>query len=179
MDAGVVERVRSVNADFLDLTPESLGGSGDGSSSSSSSPPFDHIVSLLCITHIPESARPALFLQAARFLKPGGTLYIEDFYDKSRPGSSLTANEVEKLHSVMACPYLPSSSALIADVQSAGFDRVDFDDVSEKWTAFVRARAEKYRASEKPDAELRRFYDVVAEMLGGNVGGVRLTAVRG
>ena len=184
VDAGVVERVRSVNADFVNLTPESLVGGSDGessSSSSSSSSRFDHVVSLLCIMHIPESARLVLFRQAALFLKPGGTMYIEDFYDEScqdGTGSHLTEREVAKLQEVMACPYLPSDSKLIADVQAAGFDSVEFEDVSEKWTAFVRARAEKYRASEKPNAELRSFYDIVAEMLEGNVGGVRLTAVR-
>ena len=182
VDAGVVERVRSVNADFLKITPENLLGGSNGesssSSSSSSSPHFDHIISLLCITHIPESARPALFRQAFHFLKPGGTLYIEDFYDNSSPGSHLTAQEVEDLQTVMACPYLPSRSKYIADVQSAGFERVEFEDVSQKWRAFVRARAERYRAEERQDAELRRFYDVVAEMLEGNVGGVRLCAVR-
>lgn len=180
IDVGVVERVRSVNADFLNLTPENLLGGSDGESSSSSSsfPRFDHIISLLCITHIPESARSALFHHAFHFLKPGGTLYIEDFYDNSSSGSDLTAQEVENLHTVMACPYLPSRSKYIADVQSAGFDHVEFEDVSEKWKAFVRARAERYRAEEKPDAELRRFYDVVAEMLEGNVGGVRLSAAR-
>ena len=178
VDAGVVERVRSVNADFLTLTPESLLGGNDGSPSSSS-PHFDHIISLLCITHIPQSARSALFQQAFHFLKPGGVLYIEDFYDNSLPGSPLTPQETESLQTVMACPYLPSRSKYITDVQSAGFERVEFEDVTEQWRAFVRARAERYRAEERQDAELRRFYDVVAEMMEGNVGGVRLTAVRG
>ena len=177
-DAGVVEMVRSVNADFLSLTPQSLFGGRDGKPVLSSWPRFDHIISFLCITHIPEAARSALFQQAALFLKPGGTLYIEDFYDNSGPGSHLTAQEVENLQTVMACPYLPSASKYITDVQSAGFEQVEFEDVSAKWRAFVRARAERYRAEERQDAELRRFYDVVAEMLEGNVGGVRLSAVR-
>ena len=178
-DAGIVERVRSVNADFLTLTPESLLSDSDGKSSSAFPPRFDHMISFLCINHISGSARSALFHQAALFLKPGGTLYIEDFYNNSCPGSHLTVQEVEKLETVMACPYLPSRSKYIADVQSAGFDRVEFEDVSEKWRVLVRARADRYRAEERQDAELRKFYDVVAEMLEGNVGGVRLSAVRG
>ncbi|KAM0798583.1 S-adenosyl-L-methionine-dependent methyltransferase [Usnea florida] len=177
-DAGIVERVRSVNADFLTLTPESLLSDRDGKSSSASPPHFDHIISFLCINHISESAPSALFHQAALFLKAGGTLYIEDFYNNSRPGSHLTVQEVKKLETVMACPYLPSSSKYIADVQSAGFERVEFENVSEKWRVLVRARADRYRAEERQDAELRKFYDVVAEMLEGNVGGVRLSSVR-
>lgn len=184
VDAGIVQRVRSVNADFLSLTPESIvvGSGRDSSLSSSSCERFDHVVSLLCIMHIPESARSILFLQAARFLEPAGKIYIEDFYDKScqsNPVSHLTERELRQLHEVIACPYLPSASRYLADVAAAGFDDIEFEDVSEKWTQLVRTRADKYRVSEKPHATLQKFYDFVAEMFeGGSVGGVRMTAVR-
>lgn len=185
----IVEGVRSVNADFLSLTPESLGavvvgggGGGGGGSSNGEAPSaqFDHVVSFLCILHMPASARSPLFLQAARFLHTGGRMYIEDFYDRSGTASHLTAKELRQLHEVVACPYLPSASVYIADVEAAGFDRVEFEDVSEKWAGLVRERAEKYRADEEmPNAALQEFYDTVAELFeGGNVGGVRLTAVR-
>ena len=179
VDPRVVERVRSVNADFLSLTPESLIVGNEGPSSSIR---FDQIISLLCITHIPESARPALFRQAARFLKPGGKMYIEDFYDKSCTRdtvSHITRGELHQLEEIMACPYLPSASKFIADVTSAGFDSVEFEDVSKVWTPLLRARSEKYKVSEKPISALQRFYDTVAEVFdGGNVGGLRLSAVR-
>ena len=61
---------------------------------------------------------------------------------------------------------------------AAGFDQVDFDDVSDKWTQLVRARSEKYNASEKPNAALQKFYATVAELFEGNMGGVRLTVVK-
>lgn len=180
IDPRVVKRVRSVNADFLALTPESLASGNDEEEASSAQ--FDHIVSLLCISHIPKSARTALFWQAARFLKPGGKLYIEDFYDKSCGDDStshLTEREVQQLQAIMACPYLPSASNYIADVTSAGFDSVDFEDVSEKWTELVCARSERYKASEKPNAALQEFYATVAELFeAGHLGGVRLTAFR-
>ena len=110
-------------------------------------------------------------------------MYIEDYYDRSSRqgdgGSNLTEREVHQLQEIVACPYLPSASEYIAKVTAAGFDSVEFEDVSEKWKELVRARTEKYRASEKPNADLQKFYDTVAEMFeGGNVGGVRLTAVR-
>lgn len=185
VDARVVERVRSVNADFLCLTPESLiaGGDGEEASSSSSFVQVDHIVSLLCIMHIPAPARPVLFRQAARFLKPGGKMYIEDFYDRSCQNddttSHLSKKEVHQLQEIIACPYLPSASSYIAEVTAAGFASVEFEDVSEKWTKLVRARAERYRGSEEPNVHLQTFYDTVAEVFeGGNVSGVRLTAVR-
>lgn len=180
VDPRVVERVRSVNADFLRLTPESLVVVGsDGKPSSAR---FDHVVSLMCIMHIPESARSAVFRQAARFLKAGGKMYIEDLYDKSCQRdavSHLTERELHQLREIVACPYLPSASRYVADVAAAGFDGVAFEDVSEKWTGLVRARTENYRGSEKPNADLQNFYDTIAEVFeGGSVGGVRLTAVR-
>ena len=179
VDPRVVERVRSVNADFLALTPESLASGNDEEAPSAQ---FDHIVSLLCITHIPKSARATLFGLAARFLKPGGTMYIEDFYDKSYGNDSLshlTEREVHQLQAIMACPYLPSASSYITDVTTAGFGSIDFEDISEKWTQLLYARSERYKASEKPNAALQVFYATVAELFeAGNVGGVRLTASR-
>ena len=181
IDAGVAEKVRSVNADFLHLTPEDLvvGSERDPPTPSG---PFDHTISLLCINHIPESARSAVFRQAARFLKPGGKMYMEDFYDKSCQGdttSNLSERELHQLREIMACPYLPSASRYLADVAAASFDDVEFEDVSEKWAPLLRARTEKYKASERPNADLQKFYDTVAELFeGGNLGGVRLTAVR-
>ena len=178
VDPRVVERVRSVNADFLRLTPESLVGS-DGTLSSARA---DHVVSLLCIMHFPKSARCDFFRQAARYLKPGGKMYVEDFYDKSCDSgtvSHLTKRELRQLREVVACTYLPSASRYMEDVAATGFESIEFEDVSEKWTEFVCARAEKYRASKKPNAELQEFYDTVAELFqGGKVGGVRLTAVK-
>ena len=179
VDPHVVERVRSVNADFLALTPESLAVGNEGEAPSAQ---FDHIISLLCITHIPESARAALFRKAAQFLKPGGKMYIEDFYDKSCGEDSishLTEREVHQLQTIMGTPYLPSASKYISDVTTAGFDIIEFEDVSEKWTPLLCARAERYKASEKPNAALQEFYSTVAEVVeAGNVGGVRLTALR-
>ena len=180
VDPRVVERVRSVNADFLSLTPESLVIGNDGEAKPVR---FDHIVSLLCVLHTPESARAPLFRQAARFLKPGGKMYIEDFYDRSCQGDSvsqLNRRESQQLQEIIACPYLPSASSFVADVTAAGFEDVEFEDVTEKWTPLLRARANDYdKASEKPNAALQLFYDTVAEVFeGGHVGGVRLAAVR-
>ena len=109
-------------------------------------------------------------------------MYIEDFYDRScedNSASRLTEREWQQLREITATPYLPSASSFITDVTAAGFDDVEFEDVTEKWTPLLRARADKYKVSEKPNAALQLFYDTMAEVFeGGKVGGVRLTAVR-
>ena len=179
VDPLVVQRVRSVNADFLSLTPESL---VPGNWRESSSIQFNHIVSLLCIMHIPKSARAALFRRALRFLKPGGGMYIEDFYDASCRGNSishLTKKEIHQLQNIIACPCVPSAVRYMADVTAAGFDIIEFEDVSMKWKKVVRERSDNYGASGKPNAALEIFYDTVAEIFeGGHVGGFRMTAVK-
>jgi len=162
----VVEGVRSVNADFLTLEPSVL-GAGDGK--------YDHAVSFLCVTHMGKAERGQMFRQAGRVLKGGGKIYVEDFYRRG----GLKGEEEGLLRDVVACPWLPGREEYVADVADAGFRDVEFEDVSEYWTSFLVARAEVYKRGEECSVDLERFYDTVAELfVGGNVGGVRLTAVK-
>jgi len=161
-DEKVREGVSSVCADFLAIREEELGTFG-----------FDHVVSLLCIMHLPQKSRETMFKRAARYLKPGGEIYIEDFYQKQ----PLTEDDQSKLRNVVACSHLPETKAYTQDVEAAGFVNVEFDDVSTHWTHLLVERARSYKAEEKRDTELELFYDTVAELFKhGNVGGVRLTA---
>ena len=59
---GLAPRVTHVCGDILDGGPRG---------------PFDGIISLLCMLHIPDKAR--LFAACRAALKPGGAMYIEDF----------------------------------------------------------------------------------------------------
>lgn len=174
-DPRVVEAVRSINADFLTLDPAVI--SRDGGSAQ-----VDHIVSFLCILHIPKSSWPLLFQQAARFLREGGKLYVEDFYNIKRTAdatASLTDSEKVKLREFMACTYLHTAKDYIAHVEAAGFDSVEFEDVSEPWKRLLHMRADRYRDSKDPNPSLQLFYDTVADLFeGGNVGGVRLVAMK-
>lgn len=164
VDKKVRDGVRSVCADFLTVEPKSL-VQGD----------FDHVISLLCFMHLPQASRRTVFQQAARYLKPGGKLYVEDFYHKAQ----LKDAERQKLQKFVACSYLPKAQEYVADVEAAGFSDVEFDDVSKRWAGLLAARAKKYKACRERDADLETFYNIVAELFeGGNVGGVRLTASR-
>lgn len=163
-DAKVRKGVSSVCADFLTVNKEELGGQD-----------FDHVVSLLCILHLPQESRRTFFNQAAQYLKPGSKIYIEDFYQQG----NLSDLERNQLRNIVACSYLPTKDAYIADVEAAGLVDVEFDNVSKHWTALLVARAKQYKTRRERDAGLEMFYDTMAELFqGGNIGGVRLVATK-
>ena len=165
----VVKNVRSVNADFLTLTDDEVYGQNERL-------PFDHALSILCVMHLPQSARRPFFEQAHRYLKEGGRIYIEDYYQRK----PLTDDERAKLRNLVACTFLPTKSEYSATVAEAGFDAIEFEDVTEHWRDILVARAEKYKAKENKSSDLEKFYDTVAELyVAGNLGGVRLTATKG
>lgn len=167
----VVHGVRSVNADILSLTPQLLGHDEE------EKPPFDHVVSFLCILHLPASARRPLFQKVAQLLGVGGKLYVEDFYAR-HPGA-LTDEDLTKLRETNQCSFLPTREEFVSDVSKAGFEQVTFEDVSEHWLGIVQKRARDYAQADEKDEDLLKFYRTVAELFEvGNVRGVRLTATR-
>ena len=164
----VVRDVRSVNADFLTLTEDDIYGQG-------AHVPFDHALSLLCIMHLPQSARRPFFEQVHKYLKAGGRIYIEDFYQRK----PLIDEERAKLRDLVACTFLPTKSEYTATIAEFGFDVNAFEDVTEHWRDILVARAKKYKAQANRNPDLEKFYDTVAELFfGGNLGGVRLTATK-
>jgi len=60
---------------------------------------FDHWISIGVFLHIPD--RSTLFSTCFRLLKPGGSGYIEDFFERQ----PLTADEKVQLTETLACPY--------------------------------------------------------------------------
>lgn len=132
----------------------------------------DHIVSLLCILHIPD--REKLFSKAASLLKAGGRIYIEDYFATG----SLSPTTSTVLNDAVSCPYLPGKAEYVAQLEKAGFADVHFEDVTDVWAEFVHARALEYRKKEgEKDFEenLARFYAAVDGLFaGGEVGGVRI-----
>jgi len=157
--SGAGGHVRSVNGDFahVDL---------DG--------PVDHVVSLLCITHIPD--RAPVFAKTARLLRPGGRLYIEDLY--RRGAMDETADRL--VRDVVQSPALPDRDTYTAELAAAGFVDIEFRDMSDVWARFVADRAEAYRRRPDADPALLGFYQTVASLFtSGALGGVRLTCVRG
>jgi cyclopropane fatty-acyl-phospholipid synthase-like methyltransferase len=154
--SGMADHVRSVNGDFLQLNIDSQA---------------DHIVSFLCILHIPD--RIALFSKAAAVLRSGGNIYIEDFYARELLDEDLRTI----LRDAISCPYLPGRQQYEQDLEASGFENVKFHDVSSVWSEFVRSRAKAYRDDPQHDPSLSAFYDAVDTLFAsGQVGGCRITA---
>lgn len=155
---GLAGGVRSVNADFTKLTVDK---------------PVDYIVSFLCILHIPD--RDTLFQKAASTLKPGGKIYIEDYFART----ALSREVGDQLRDIVSCPYLPSRDQYIADLAKAGFHDIQFEEVTDEWAKFVHERAASNRQRGTSEAPLTLFYDTVdALFTGRELGGVCITATK-
>jgi sarcosine/dimethylglycine N-methyltransferase len=142
--------------------------------------PFDHLFSVLAILHVPQ--RDLLWTRLAENLKPGGTVYVEDYFAR-RP---LTDQDKAQLAGPVACPYLPSEDEYLATLASRGFVDVRWETMNDRWEPFVESRLEGFRAArerhlrvhgESLVGELDLFYSTVRELFArGNLGGVRIRA---
>jgi cyclopropane fatty-acyl-phospholipid synthase-like methyltransferase len=142
--------------------------------------PYDAVVSWLALYHVPDQA--ALFARCAGALKPGGTLYAEDLYERA----ALTPEEQGRIAHELYGAGLATRDDYCATLDDAGFEDIAFEDMSELWGAHVAERLEQYRAGFERHvavhggevvAALDHFYDMVTTMFaGGRLGGVRVVA---
>ena len=131
-------------------------------------------------------ARVSLFQRCFDLLKPGGKLYIEDFFHKAKNGKPFSKNEIDLLQNEVSVPngHLPTREEYITQVENIGFCEVEFQDVSTEWTAFTAERLDMWREGQTRQERvhnattfesLDRFYAaVVALFQGGTMGGVKL-----
>ena len=162
---GLDARISHTCGDILDGTPRG---------------PFDGIISLLCMLHIPDKAR--LFAACRAALHPGGAMYIEDFA-RARP---LTPTEADSLAVKVQSSALPSPSEYRAHLQAAGFAAVAFTDVTPEWRAVSASRVRMARAQHDANvalhgeaivAGLMDFYMAVDDLWqGGALTGLRILA---
>ena len=163
---GLGDRIRHINGDILDADAV------DG--------PFDALVSWLVFLHIPD--RSALLYRCRALLKAGGGLHAEDFFLRR----ALHDDEKTLLREEVQCAHLVDRETYIAELESAGFADVRFDDCTEDWSAFVGDRARRFRSGHEAfialhgrDAfdALLSFYSTMERLFGGGrLGGVRGTA---
>jgi len=143
---------------------------------------YDYAISFLAILHIPD--RKALWKQIWDCLKPGGSVYVEDFI-RCR---DLDPKETEDLRNELQCRYLPRMHEYKQQILMQGFHIRAEEEMTEPWTAFTKERQEDFNKNitrhtsvhgERTVEALQTFYDVVADLFQKRaVGGVRLILTR-
>lgn len=143
---------------------------------------YDALVSFLCFLHIPD--RATLFAKCREALRPGGTMFIEDFTKLTEPDEAQWADLKEKV----LCPYLPSPQDYEEQLREAGFIDVAAEDMSAAWTRFTRERYDAWRAQRDRNLDLHGaeitdgmedFYKTAADLYAdGVLGGLRISAKR-
>ena len=141
---------------------------------------FDALFAWLVFLHIPERER--LYRRCYQALRPGGVMYVEDYFERG----TFTDDERETLAVKVYSRNLPRLDDLYRDLGRAGLTGFEIEDVTACWTNFVAERARAYRANRKREvalhgeevfAGLDDFYSSVARLFrAGNLGGMRLLA---
>lgn len=143
---------------------------------------YDVIVGLLCFLHIGNWRE--LFTRCFDSLKPGGVLYVEDFYQR---GEAFTDEDKVILKSDIYCAELLPQREFLELLGDIGFE-IGFEDATTKWMPYVQTRAVTFRADlakhieadgEDAARALDHFYTSVGRVFdNGNLGGYMLTARR-
>ncbi|MEM9735156.1 MAG: methyltransferase domain-containing protein [Pseudomonadota bacterium] len=140
----------------------------------------DSVVSWLALYHIPQ--RETLWPKLWQALRPGGMVHVEDLFQRGR----FKGEETEALATMLYANTMTDQEGYGAELTSAGFEDIQFTEMTEPWTGFTAQRLaafeagrEAYEAShgvETFDA-LAAFYRTIAGLFaGGNLGGARITA---
>ncbi|PZU92468.1 MAG: hypothetical protein DCE90_18265 [Pseudanabaena sp.] len=163
----MTEQVQLMQGDFTDISNLPI-----------SDHSFDSWVSMNVFLHICD--RTTLFQNCARVLKPEGRFYIEDYY----AAQDLPESDRQALAEIIACPYLPSREQYLEDLEKAGFQNIEFVDMSALWQPWLQERYEKFEAKREYylalfDVDMvnsySHFYQTVVNLFSsGNVSGARI-----
>ena len=117
-------------------------------------------------------------------LRPGGVLFVEDFYE----AAPCTPRETEMLRRDVYATDLPTRPRYEDALHAAGFEAVEWRDMAAPWTSFVAERAAAWDAAEARTLRVhgrglfearRHFFRSMEELFsGGRLGGVRFSARR-
>ncbi|KAI9913078.1 hypothetical protein PsorP6_005728 [Peronosclerospora sorghi] len=140
---------------------------------------YDIVVGLLCFLHIGHWHQ--LFQRCFDSLKPGGVLYVDDFFLR---GEKLTVEDKITLQQDVYCAGLLRREQILDVLRLCGFKNPNFRDETMKWQPYVLDRALQYHAAlemhiardgESTARNLDHFYTRVAQLFqAGNVGGYTL-----
>jgi ubiquinone/menaquinone biosynthesis C-methylase UbiE len=141
---------------------------------------FDSMVSWLLFLHIPE--RLPLLARMRAALKPGGRVYVEDFFERG----PLTESEWNDLRVQVYAQTLPRLKEWGTHFRDAGFADVEIIDMTNRWHPFVTERMEAFRNARARNItvhgkavvdNLDEFYTTMDRLFaGGHLGGVRVIA---
>lgn len=161
---GLSDRIEHVCADVLDYVPGITH--------------FDAIVSWLAFFHIEQ--RDELLSRCMEWLKPNGSLSVEDLYARGK----LTPVEQDDLAITLYARYLPDRDTYESDFRIAGFSDLVIDDMSEDWRQFTHTRYVEFCRDRKRYETIHgamivdgldSFYATVDRLFsGGNLGGIRI-----
>lgn len=141
---------------------------------------FDGVISLLVFLHI--SDKRSLLEKCAKVMKPGGTLFVEDYYCRSPFSEDEAKSLVEDVYAF----DLPTRDEYISQLEASGFHHIQFIDKSSEWTTYVQERMTKFVSSKSQFEEIHgeptylsllHFYEAVAKLFSSqNLGGARIIA---
>jgi len=146
----------------------------------------DGVLSWLCILHMPIEERLNTWARSSSLLKPGGKLYVEDFFRKAE----FTPEELKLLERDVYCKgtELPTQADYIRELEEAGFENIEFIDMTEEWATFCKNRLAAWEENkertiriqnEATFQDLSHFYTSVVNLWQGNhLGGVRVVATK-
>jgi cyclopropane fatty-acyl-phospholipid synthase-like methyltransferase len=141
---------------------------------------YDALVSWLTFLHIPD--RNQLYQQCFNALKPGGGVYVEDYFERR----NLTSAERKALRKEVFCDHVPSMENYARELADAGFVDIELEDVSESWTEFVQERKQVFECARDRNVALHglevvdgleEFYSTIVRLFqAGNLGGISFVA---
>ena len=151
-------------------------------------PKYDAVVSWLAILHIRFADRATMWANLAASLKPGAMIFVEDFY--ARELGCFTEEHKTLLERDVAVPegHLPTRAEYEEQVEAAGFEGLEWKDMTSTWSEFVDTRHAAYRAAEDRHRRvhpgptfdnMNHFYSSMSTLFrSGELRGVRLVAKR-
>ena len=138
------------------------------------------MVSWLLFLHIPE--RVPLLARVRAALKPGGRVYVEDFFERG----PLTEAEWNDLRIQVYAQALPRLKEWGAQFRDAGFVDVEIIDMTGRWQPFVVERTKAFRDARARNIavhgkavvdNLDEFYTTIERLFAsGHLGGIRAIA---
>ncbi|EDO36151.1 predicted protein [Nematostella vectensis] len=141
---------------------------------------YDFLVSWLVILHIED--RKTLFKKCLDLLKPGGKIYIEDYYKLADISPSIA----EDLKEAVYVSYLPTKEEYIKQMADEGFTNIQFDDLTGTWRPHVKERYQNALANRERNVrvlgevsfeEILYFFSKISGVFeSGSVGGCRIVA---